>query len=54
MYFLYDMNKGFIDDDEFNKISLWIKTFGSESSGKFVNGVLGAIYKDILEKEKKK
>jgi transcription antitermination protein NusB len=28
------------------------KTFGSESSGKFVNGVLGAIYKDILrEKE---
>ena len=24
------------------------KTFGSESSGKFVNGVLGAIYKDIL------
>jgi len=32
------------------------KTFGSESSGKFVNGVLGAIYKDMLkenEKEKK-
>ncbi|MFH1522224.1 MAG: transcription antitermination factor NusB [Patescibacteria group bacterium] len=26
------------------------KTFGGESSGKFVNGVLGAIYKDILEK----
>ena len=25
------------------------KTFGSESSGKFVNGVLGAIYKDILK-----
>lgn len=24
------------------------KTFGSESSGKFVNGVLGAIYKDML------
>jgi len=24
------------------------KTYGSESSGKFVNGVLGAIYKDIL------
>ena len=23
------------------------KTFGGESSGKFVNGVLGAIYKDI-------
>ncbi len=28
------------------------KTFGSESSGKFVNGVLGAIYKDILKKNK--
>ena len=27
------------------------KTFGSESSGKFVNGVLGAIYKDILKKD---
>lgn len=24
------------------------KTFGSESSGKFVNGVLGAIYKDMI------
>ncbi len=24
------------------------KTFGSESSGKFVNGVLGAIYKDMV------
>jgi len=24
------------------------KTFGGESSGKFVNGVLGAIYKDML------
>jgi len=23
------------------------KTFGGESSGKFVNGVLGAIYKDV-------
>ena len=35
------------------------KIFGSESSGKFVNGVLGAIYKDMLkegykETEKKK
>ena len=38
------------------------KAFGSESSGKFVNGVLGAIYKDMLadkikineEKETKK
>ncbi|MEA3449446.1 MAG: transcription antitermination factor NusB [Patescibacteria group bacterium] len=29
------------------------KTFGSISSGKFVNGVLGAIYKDILNKTKK-
>lgn len=26
------------------------KTFGSDSSGKFVNGVLGAIYKDIEPK----
>ena len=26
-------------------------TFGGESSGKFVNGVLGAIYKDMGEKE---
>ena len=25
------------------------KTFGGESSGKFVNGVLGAIYKDMLD-----
>ena len=29
------------------------KAFGSESSGKFVNGVLGAIYKDILKKSEK-
>lgn len=27
------------------------KTFGGDSSGKFVNGVLGAIYKDIVKKE---
>jgi len=27
------------------------KTFGSESSGKFVNGVLVAIYKDILKEK---
>ena len=27
------------------------KTYGSESSGKFVNGVLGAIYKDMTEAE---
>ena len=26
------------------------KTFGGESSGKFVNGVLGAIYRDMVEK----
>jgi N utilization substance protein B len=26
------------------------KNFGGESSGKFVNGVLGAIYKDMVEK----
>lgn len=29
------------------------KTFGSDSSGKFVNGVLGAIYKDLGETGKK-
>ncbi len=28
------------------------KTFGSESSGKFVNGVLGTIYKEINDKQK--
>lgn len=28
------------------------KAFGSQSSGKFVNGVLGAIYKDIDEQAK--
>ena len=27
------------------------KTFGGESSGKFVNGVLGAIYKDMVAKK---
>lgn len=26
------------------------KTFGGESSGKFINGVLGAIYRDMVEK----
>jgi transcription antitermination protein NusB len=30
------------------------KSFGSESSGKFVNGVLGAIYKDIEKIKEKK
>jgi len=29
------------------------KIFGGASSGKFVNGVLGAIYKDVGEKEEK-
>jgi N utilization substance protein B len=29
------------------------KTFGGESSGKFVNGVLGAIYKDMLKEKEK-
>ena len=29
------------------------KTFGGESSGKFVNGVLGAIYKDVADILKK-
>ena len=30
------------------------KTFGGEASGKFVNGVLGAVYKDMLDKGQKK
>lgn len=30
------------------------KAFGNESSGKFVNGVLGAIYKDVLRDEEAK
>ncbi|MBU3924726.1 transcription antitermination factor NusB [Patescibacteria group bacterium] len=29
------------------------KTFGGESSGKFVNGVLGTIFRDIAEKNQK-
>lgn len=29
------------------------KTFGGDSSGKFVNGVLGTIYKNLLEKQEK-
>jgi N utilization substance protein B len=28
------------------------KTFGGESSGKFINGVLGTVYKEIEKKEK--
>ena len=27
------------------------KTFGGDSSGKFINGVLGAVFKDISEQE---
>lgn len=30
------------------------KTFGGESSGKFVNGVLGTLYKQIVPEEEKK
>jgi N utilization substance protein B len=30
------------------------KTFGGESSGKFVNGVLGTLYKQLPESEKEK
>lgn len=30
------------------------KTFGGQASGKFVNGVLGAIYKDLHEKKELK
>lgn len=30
------------------------KSFGGESSGKFVNGVLGAMYKDMVAKGEKK
>jgi len=30
------------------------KTFGGESSGKFINGVLGAVYKEMPDKEKYK
>lgn len=29
------------------------KTFGGESSGKFINGVLGTVYKQIEEKKEK-
>jgi len=29
------------------------KTFGGENSGRFVNGVLGGVYKDIKEKDEK-
>ncbi|RLC37038.1 transcription antitermination factor NusB [Candidatus Falkowbacteria bacterium] len=47
----------FFDDDIPAKVAIneaieIAKAFGSESSGKFVNGVLGAIYKD-MQKELK-
>jgi transcription antitermination protein NusB len=29
------------------------KTFGGESSGKFVNGVLGTVYRELMEKARK-
>ncbi len=43
-----------LDDDIPAKVAIneaieIAKAFGSESSGKFVNGVLGAIYKDMLK-----
>lgn len=42
------------DDDIPEKVAIneaieLAKTFGGESSGKFVNGVLGTIYKEILK-----
>ena len=30
------------------------KAFGGESSGKFINGVLGTLYKNLPESEKEK
>jgi N utilization substance protein B len=30
------------------------KSFGGESSGRFVNGVLGTVYKELLERDTKK
>lgn len=47
------------DDDIPEKVAIneaieLAKTFGGESSGKFVNGVLGTIYKEKLESEGKK
>jgi hypothetical protein len=35
-------------EDAINEAIELAKTFGGESSGKFVNGVLGAIYRDQL------
>lgn len=47
------------DDDIPEKVAIneaieLAKTFGGESSGKFVNGVLGTIYKEKLDEEDKK
>jgi len=47
------------DDDIPEKVAIneaieLAKTFGGESSGKFVNGVLGTIYKKILEERGEK
>ncbi len=47
-----------LDDDIPAKVAIneaieIAKAFGGESSGKFVNGVLGAIYKDMLKAEDK-
>ena len=46
------------DDDIPEKVAIneaieLAKTFGGESSGKFVNGVLGTIYKELLDEKKK-
>lgn len=44
------------DDDIPEKVAIneaieLAKTFGGESSGKFVNGVLGTIYKELLDEQ---
>ena len=46
------------DDDIPEKVAIneaieLAKTFGGESSGKFVNGVLGTIYKEIMKEKPK-
>lgn len=47
------------DDDIPEKVAIneaieLAKTFGGESSGKFVNGVLGTIYKELLDEQSDK
>lgn len=47
------------DDDIPEKVAIneaieLAKTFGGESSGKFVNGVLGTIYKELLDEQSPK